>query len=435
MSRIPIGLIGVGGFGAAHVAELEALEAAGITRLVAAADFRGGPLAESAARLERRGVRWHEDYHSLLAGKDLQAVIICTPIPLHKEMALAAIERGIHVYLEKPPVPLLRDLRELIAADARRRVAVGFTAINSPIVKKAKQKILEGMIGQLTHLRLAGLWPRTDQYYSRSKWAGRLSIEGKPTFDGPVTNAMSHYVHAMAYLAGGTFPGYDRAIQVTGELYRGRPIDSYDLACFSGKFASGPQFSAALGHTSSQCHEVTLRALGTEGHLDIVFGRTTGISCSFEATAPASENPLHGALLDFISSIHSGQKPDTTLEDSISYAELTNAMAISSGRIHDIPREFLTFHSQGPSRTIHLDGIGEAARETFEQGSLFSEQARPWAMKATPKAVPIAGLPDLDPEKLAAPAVPSRQGAHSRRHPSLSEPVGGVASIPSAAEG
>jgi len=401
MDGIRIGLIGVGGFGATHLAQLEPLEKEGVLRLVAVSDFRSPKLSATADALQQRGIRWHEHYASMLAEEDLEAVIISTPIPLHKEMTLAALRAGLHVYLEKPPVPLLQDLRELIAADDRGRVAVGFTGVTCPILEEAKSAVLQGRIGRLKQLRLAGLWPRRDSYYQRSSWAGKLQLEGTPVLDGPATNAMSHYLHALAFLAGDTFAEYGRPSRVTGELYRARPIESYDLACLGGKFENGVEFTAALGHPSSQYHDVTFRLIGTEGMVELVFG-SHDVSTSLEAKTFPSDALLLRTLLDFTASIRAHRKARSSLSDCVPYVQMTNAMVLSSGRIHDIPRACVSHAGEDQNAVYHVEGIHGAVRRVLESGELFSRQDLPWAMPVTPEAAPAGGLTPPDLERLAA---------------------------------
>src|ERR1043166_8948604 len=121
------GLIGVGGMGDAHLRTLQSLEAEGAVRLVCVADPFADRLVETKTALDRKGVRWYADYREMLEGEaKLDVVSICTPIPLHHRMTKAAITRGLFVYLEKPPVPLIQQLDELVALDERHRVAVGF---------------------------------------------------------------------------------------------------------------------------------------------------------------------------------------------------------------------------------------------------------------------------------------------------------------------
>jgi predicted dehydrogenase len=98
-----IGVVGVGSLGFHHARLLRSLPD---TKLVGIHDTRGERLAEVADNLEVRAISSME---SLLDGVD--ACVIAVPTESHESVALAALERGVHVLIEKPIAP------DLAAAD------------------------------------------------------------------------------------------------------------------------------------------------------------------------------------------------------------------------------------------------------------------------------------------------------------------------------
>ena len=107
------GLIGVGGFGAQHLAVLRSLEQSGEIQLAAVCDPSIHRFPEIEADLKSRKVRIYQDYLEMLDREDnLAAVTIAAPIPFHDRMVKACLAPGVFVYLEKPPVPLLSQLDE-----------------------------------------------------------------------------------------------------------------------------------------------------------------------------------------------------------------------------------------------------------------------------------------------------------------------------------
>jgi predicted dehydrogenase len=68
-----------------------------------------------------------DDYQQLLASKEVQAVVIATPTPNHREMALAALQAGKHVYCEAPLANSIEDAKA-IAAAARDSIKLVFQA-------------------------------------------------------------------------------------------------------------------------------------------------------------------------------------------------------------------------------------------------------------------------------------------------------------------
>ncbi len=97
MSELRVGIIGVGLIGKAHGATLAQTEGA---RLVATADVVPG-------RAE------YLDWREMLEREHLHAVLVCTPPLHHREPAVASVERGVAVYLEKPIAAELEEAGDI----------------------------------------------------------------------------------------------------------------------------------------------------------------------------------------------------------------------------------------------------------------------------------------------------------------------------------
>jgi predicted dehydrogenase len=383
---IRFGLIGAGGIGAFHRRAIESLESAGTARLIAIADPTEARLAPENAALESRGVRWHLDYRDMLREAELDAVVIATPIPFHREMAAACIERGLFVHLEKPPVPLVGQLEELIAIDSGLKVSVGFQWICARCTQEVKRLIVKGSLGAIREIRVAGGWPRLDTYYRRASWAGRMRLGSSPVFDGPATNALSHLIHTIMYFAGDASDEFAVPVEVTGELYRARPIESYDTACLRGAFASGIQFTCVVTHAVEEPLPFAIDVRGTEG-----WARLRDDGASLETSVGISLRNLDnsprliGANYENFTDVITGRAArfSTELADTRGYVAATNAMLLSSGGIHDIDGRWIRRYERNDDGGFDVADLRAAVEESLRTGKLFSEQGLPWAKTAT----------------------------------------------------
>ncbi len=376
-----LALIGAGGFGLNHLAALHRLEAAGVVCLRAVADPALASLAPQVDGLLGGHTRRFACYHEMLASvAGLEGVIVCTPIHLHKEMSRELLRLGLHVYLEKPPVLLLEELRELIARDPHERVAVGFLGVIPEVVQAVAEALRQQRLGELRQICIGGIWPRPSWYYKRTAWAGRLLHCDKVVFDGPATNAMSHYVHLASYLAGAREGGHATFSWLEAELYRARPIEGYDVSCLRGCFENGVGFSMALSHAASQRMEVAIRLEGTHGSTTLEFGREA-ISCGLTPLTTAPKLLLDHALRDFVARIRTGSRYRTTLRDCTSFLEIVGAMWGSSGGIHSLPAEGVRREREEPDTLFTLPGLEELTRQTLETGVSFAEAGAPWAIR------------------------------------------------------
>jgi len=91
---------------------------------------------------------------------DVEAVVICTPAPLHKEHVLKAAKYGKHVLCEKPLATSTDEIRVMKSAmeDAGRMLFTGFTYRFSPSAIEIHRLVREGAIGEVRSLRLVYLW-------------------------------------------------------------------------------------------------------------------------------------------------------------------------------------------------------------------------------------------------------------------------------------
>ncbi|MAE66979.1 MAG: oxidoreductase [Phycisphaeraceae bacterium] len=90
------------------------------------------------------------DYRELLS-RDLDAVIVSSPDYCHEEHAVAALEAGHHIYLEKPMAITVEGCDRIrdTARRVDRKVMIGFNLRYSPVLHKAAQMLREGAVGKI----------------------------------------------------------------------------------------------------------------------------------------------------------------------------------------------------------------------------------------------------------------------------------------------
>ncbi len=172
-TALRVGLIGAGQISYRHAAEINEHAHA---EVVAAAD----PSGERLAALGRdQGIsRLYEKAEDLIADKELDAVSIATPNAFHAPYALAALDAGKHVMLEKPFAMNYREAREVAdRANATGKVLmVGMNQRFNPTIQAMKARIEHGDAGEIYHgkafwLRRSGI-PRLGTWFSRKELAG-----------------------------------------------------------------------------------------------------------------------------------------------------------------------------------------------------------------------------------------------------------------------
>jgi len=142
---VNVAVVGCGFWGKNHARIYNDLDAA---ELVAVSDLN----EQSACDLgERYGADYYGDVGALLKRGDVEMVSICTPTVTHADIALAAMEAGKHVLVEKPMTNTVAEAESLIRAAEKNGVhlAVGFVERFTPGVIEAMRLVSEGEIGDI----------------------------------------------------------------------------------------------------------------------------------------------------------------------------------------------------------------------------------------------------------------------------------------------
>lgn len=380
-------LIGIGGFGSQHLKAILELEQADKLRLVAVCDPAIHRFPDVQNELLSRKIRIYENSEDMLVEEsELTAVTIAAPIPLHYRMAMACLRRDLHIYLEKPVVPLLEQLDELIDADTRNRIAVGFQMVEADWSRTIKQWAVEGALGEIREIRVAACWPRADRYYNRAEWAGQMLMGGEPVFDGPATNALAHLLHSIMYFSSDRLDGFDAPVEVQGEMYRARPINSYDTVCLRGRCKSGVRFHAALTHAGKTAFPFEIHVAGTKGWVKVSQdGRVFESSLGSLRSDAQTGDLLVRTYERFLGGINDpGARPSTLLADTRGYSIATNALLLSSGGVHSIGKPWVFREETGGGYCVRQ--FPEIIEEFLRSPLLFSESNLPWAVKSSPIA-------------------------------------------------
>ncbi len=190
MSRVRTAIVGTGNIAASHARALAAL--ADEAEVVAAVDVDAPRLAAFCAE---RGIPGrYGDLAAMLAAERPDLVHVCTPPSLHCEQALACLQAGAHVLVEKPPALSLAQLDALDDAQGAggRYLATVFQHRFGTGARRLRALLDAGTLGRPLLAVCHTTWFR-DQAYFDVPWRGDWDTEG----GGPT---MGHGIHQMDLL-------------------------------------------------------------------------------------------------------------------------------------------------------------------------------------------------------------------------------------------
>lgn len=141
----------------------------------------------------------YTNYNQMLDEIKPTLVSIATESGIHAEIALACIDRGIHVIVEKPMAMSIADADEIIRRSERMGVKVSACHQNrfNIAVQKTRAALEAGRFGRLSHGSIHVRWNRNRGYYDQAPWRGTWAHDG-----GCLMNQCIHGIDLLRWMMG-----------------------------------------------------------------------------------------------------------------------------------------------------------------------------------------------------------------------------------------
>lgn len=196
MNRVRLGIIGLGNMGRTH---RQYLIDGRVPRLECTA-VCGSP-ASLASLPEREGEARFTDPAEMMTSGLIDAVLVCTPHPSHTPLGVMALEKGLHLLMEKPLGVHKADCERLLAAHTDPSVVFSamFQVRTDPHYTTLKQLLDSGETGPVRRVLWDTTnWFRTEAYYTSSEWRATWKGEG----GGVLLNQLPHNLDVFLWLFG-----------------------------------------------------------------------------------------------------------------------------------------------------------------------------------------------------------------------------------------
>ena len=258
------------------------------------------------------------DWNELVRCKDIDAVYVATPVNLHAEQTITALESGKHVLCEKPMALNVADCDRMISAAKAHggKLGIAYYRHFYPVVRRMKEVINSGEIGKPVIARVTAFeWFDPAPSNSRA-WLLKPEISG----GGPMFDFGCHRIQLLLHLFGST----RQVTGVTATALFNRIVE--DTAAATFEFEQGTIATLTVSHAVMEPRD-SFTVFGSEGSMNVeVLNEgnliiTTRDSLRSELHAPAQN--IHQPLIeDFVQAVIDDRQPLVTGEMGKAVAEV-----------------------------------------------------------------------------------------------------------------
>lgn len=360
MTKVRLGIIGVGNMGSGHAANILAGKCPEI-ELTAVADRREARRQWAKDTLPE-GTAIFEEGSDLIQSGLCDAVHICTPHYQHPTLAMEAFAAGLHVMCEKPAGVYTKAVREMNeAAEKSGKVfAMMFNQRTNCVYRKMHEMVHSGQLGELKRVNwIITDWYRTQIYYDSGDWRATWDGEG----GGVLLNQCPHQLDLLQWIC-----GLPKTVQAFCQEGKWHDIEVEDDVTAYLQFANGAtgvfvtttgdapgtnrfEVTGTLGKLVCENDKLTFWKLAQDER-EFCRTATEGFAqpqCQQMEVETDGENLQHvGVLNAFAGKILHGTPLVAEGTEGLGGLTLSNAMHLSSwlGRAVDIPFDEELFLSE-----------------------------------------------------------------------------------------
>lgn len=245
MKEIGVGVIGTAFMGKAHSLAYAAAGTAfgdGLRpRLEMVCDI--DPEIAKAKQIEMGFARSTTNYMEVINDPKIELISVCVPNSVHREISIAALNAGKHVWCEKPMATNVPEAEEMLAAarNSSAQTILGYNYTQNPLVQSAKDLIDEGVIGEITGFH--GVYDVDNEADPDRPYSWRMNREASGT--GANADVMCHLVSMAHFMTGSEVSrlvgDYDTVYKTRIDPQSGeeRVVDNDDVCTALAHFSSG----------------------------------------------------------------------------------------------------------------------------------------------------------------------------------------------------
>lgn len=349
MSKLRVGIIGTG-FGASVQApgfmmhpECEVVALSGVAR--------PGRAREQADRL---GIpRAYDNYLEMLGNEELDLVSVVSAPNLHLPMTMAALERRIPVFCEKPMALNLAEAQAMVDAAERRSLlgAIDFEFRHFPARTRFREFVAEGFLGDLTHFNFTYSMPGFERNLARPMgWLWRQEAGG-----GMLGALGSHMIDTLRWFFG-DIDSVCGVLTAQVDVREGQPADAEDTFSFLVRLRTKATGVVQFLTHAHHAFGMRLEAFGSRGTLVLTDDRTLLAGKAGESLA---EVPLPARF-----EVPGVAYPDTPGHHIPAFIVMVDNLvhALRGTGAPGPSREFATFRDGAAVQAV-LDAVRQSHRE------------------------------------------------------------------------
>ena len=198
MSKVRLGIIGIGNMGSSHIKNYLKGSMPEI-EITAVCDIKPDRLDWAKEQLPE--VATFDNATALMESGKVEAILVATPHYDHPPLVIQALESGLHVMSEKPAGVYTKQVREMNAvADKSDKIfGIMFNQRTNCLYRKAHELVHSGKFGEMKRVTwIITDWYRTQAYYNSGGWRANWSGEG----GGVLLNQCPHQLDLWQWICG-----------------------------------------------------------------------------------------------------------------------------------------------------------------------------------------------------------------------------------------
>jgi predicted dehydrogenase len=296
-NQVQYAVIGTGGRGTYLLRHFKQTNDKG--RCVAVCDILDENLKKGVAEAGSNPAPY-KDYREVLARKDVEAVVITTPLYMHFPVTRDALLAGKHVFCEKSLVfrpEEVHDLRALAGQHSKQILQTGLQRRYSAFYQTAKQMVDKGMIGKVTHVQA--------QWHRNPGWTMKPGGKTNPLnwrlfrdYSGGLTAELASHQIDVADWMFGAHPEFVTGVGGLDTMKDGRTVFDHIQLIYA--YPGGRRLMYSSISTNKHCayfadqrNEFGEQIMGTDGTIQITVGADTepAIGLWFYEPGPKAEKP------------------------------------------------------------------------------------------------------------------------------------------------